>query len=115
MTAVPYDDEIKGEVDRMVAGMKGVTSKKMFGGVCYLYRGNMAFGIYKDCLIVRLGSQEQAQRFIEEKTALPFDITGRPMKGWVMIPRARLNNASDYSRWLARGLEFARSLPAHET
>jgi hypothetical protein len=83
----------------------------MFGGVCYLVQGNMAFGIYKDNLIVRLGSPEEAQKEIDSGKALPFDITGKAMKGWVMVPKDRLTKAGEYKRWLNRGLAFAKSLP----
>lgn len=83
----------------------------MFGGVCYLYKGNMAFGIYKDNLIVRIGSEEEAKGYIENGRALPFDITGRVMKGWVMVPKSGLTGPSEYGHWLDKGLGHARSLP----
>lgn len=51
------------------------SSKRMFGGVCYLVKGNMDFGIYKDNLIVRLGSEKDARQAIESGEATPFDIT----------------------------------------
>lgn len=108
---MPYDWEIEKNI-RAVLGVEAkLTSKPMFGGVCYLVGGNMAFGIYQDKLIVRLGSAEGAQREIDSGRALPFDITGKAMKGWVMIPKARLKTPRDYRKWLNLGLGFARSLP----
>ena len=105
-----YDQEVQKQIERII-GKEELTSKRMFGGVCYLYGGNMAFGIYKDNLIVRLGSPEEAQKAIESGEALAFDITGRPMKGWVMIPKASLKTSAQYRRWLDQGLAFAKSLP----
>jgi TfoX/Sxy family transcriptional regulator of competence genes len=105
-----YDQEIQKQIDGSY-GKEGLNSKKMFGGVCYLYGGNMAFGIYKDNLIVRLGSPEEAKKAIESGEALAFDITGKPMKGWVMVPKARLKTSAQYRRWLDKGLAFAKSLP----
>ena len=106
-----HDPEIEKKIEKIYAGEEGLSSKRMFGGVCYLTQGNMAFGIYKDNLIVRLGSPEQARKQIDSGKALPFDITGKVMKGWFMIPKSKLKASRDYRQWLARGLGFARSLP----
>lgn len=108
---MPYDKELAQLIDYILGPVPGLTSKPMFGGICYLVGGKMAFGIYKDTLIVRLGSPERAQEEIDSGRALPFDITGRAMKGWVMVPKAKLNNPRDYRKWLNLGLGFARSLP----
>jgi TfoX/Sxy family transcriptional regulator of competence genes len=108
---MPYDKDIEQNIEAIYAAEEGLTSKHMFGGVCYLYRGNMAFGVYKDNVIVRLGSHNEATRQIDSGQALPFDITGKAMKGWVMIPKAQLTAPQDYRQWLDRGLRFAKSLP----
>ena len=76
-----------------------------------MHRGNMAFGIFKDNLIIRLGSEDEAKSYIEGGQALPFDITGRAMKGWVMVPKSKLTKRSDYKRWLDKGFNLAKSLP----
>ena len=57
--------EIEDRIDELVENWPELVKKRMFGGVCYLYRGNMAFGVWKDYLIVRTGT-EAAQRFLEE-------------------------------------------------
>jgi TfoX/Sxy family transcriptional regulator of competence genes len=108
---MPYDKDIENRIKAILGPDSGVTAKAMFGGVCFLVQGNMAFGIYKNNLIIRLGSSEEARREIAARRALPFDITGRPMKGWVMVPKDRLTKTSDYKKWLDRGLAFVRSLP----
>jgi TfoX/Sxy family transcriptional regulator of competence genes len=107
-----YDKAIEAIIQELYVGEEGLTAKAMFGGVCYLVGGNMAFGIYKDNLIIRLGSPERAQQEIYSGRALPFDLTGKAMKGWVMIPKARLVAVRDYKNWLDRGLAFAKTLPS---
>jgi hypothetical protein len=109
---VAYDKAIEAIIQELYVGEQGLTAKAMFGGVCYLVSGNMAFGIYKDNLIIRLGSPEQAHQEIDSGRALPFDITGKAMKGWVMIPKARLAGPNDYKKWLELGLTYAKSLPS---
>ena len=105
-----YDQEIQKQIEG-IYGKERLRFKRMFGGVCYLYGGNMAFGIYKDNIIIRLGSPEEARKAIESGVALAFDITGRAMKGWVMIPKASLQTPDQFRRWLDKGLAFAKSLP----
>jgi hypothetical protein len=56
-------------------------------------------------------AEEEAKGYIDGGQALAFDITGRAMKGWVMVPKSRLKRRSDYKRWLDKGLKIARSLP----
>ena len=41
-----------------------------------------------------------------------FDITGKPMAGWVMVEREGYEADEDLKRWVGQGLEFALSLPA---
>lgn len=106
-----YGKDIEQQIDAIYAPKEEITSRRMFGGVCYLHRGNMAFGIYKDNIIVRLGSEEEAKGYIDGGQALAFDITGKAMKGWVMVPKSKLTKRSDYKRWLDKGLKLAKSLP----
>ena len=105
-----YDKDIEQQVGAIYGSKEEITSKRIFGGICYLHRGNMAFGIYKDNIIVRLGSEEKAKGYIAGGQALAFDITGRAMKGWVMVPKSKLKRRSDYKRWLDKGLKLANSL-----
>ena len=105
-----YDKTMEAIIQALYIGEQGLTAKRMFGGVCYLLGGNMAFGIYKDNLIIRLGSPELAQQEIDSRRALPFDITGKAMKGWVMIPKTKLAGPKEYKKWLDLGLGFAGSL-----
>jgi hypothetical protein len=71
-----------------------LVEKKMFGGVGFMVRGNMACGVHKDKLIVRVGAKryEEAMRI---PLTLPFDITGRVMKGWVMVEAAGYESDDD--------------------
>lgn len=59
------------------------SEKKMFGGVCFLQRGNMVCGVLNDDLIVRVGP-DKTDELLKLPNTRPFDITGRPMKGWVI-------------------------------
>ena len=108
---MPYNEDLDARIKKMVSGWKHTTHKKMFGGVCHLINGNMFCGVHKDSLILRLG--ETAAR---EATGLrgvrKFDITGKPMKGWVMVTEKGYRNDKDLKSWLEKAKKFAKTLPA---
>ena len=87
-----------------------LVEKKMFGGIGFMVRGNMACGIHKDSLVVRVGP-ERYRDALAKAHARPFDITGRPMTGWVLIAPAGCNSDADLSQWVQWGVEFALTLP----
>jgi hypothetical protein len=107
---MPYNTRLEEKIDAVAKRWQYVEKKKMFGGVCYLLRGNMAFGIWKDSLIVRM-DREQAEQSLKDRNVKPFDITGRPMAGWIMVQEAGWKGAADLGKWINVGKRFALSLP----
>ena len=105
-----YDEKLAARIGEVMYGWADVSSKKMFGGVCHLLHGNMVAGVWKEFLILRLG--EAAADFARELPHVrPFDITGRPMKGWVMIEPAGVRTNAQLKKWLDQARTFAETLP----
>jgi len=105
---MPYDQELDDRLNAAIAGW-GTTRKKLFGGTCDLLNGNMLCGVYKDNLILRLGP-EQAERALTRPHVKLFDISGKPMKGWIMVGKAGVSDA-DLRQWLAEARRFVETLP----
>ena len=84
--------------------------KKMFGGVGFLVNGNMACGVHKNGLIVRVGLEKHAWAMAQPHTR-PFDMTGHPMSGWVVVDPSGWAMESALKVWVELGLAFALSLP----
>jgi TfoX/Sxy family transcriptional regulator of competence genes len=105
---MPYSKNLDDRIRAMVADW-GATRKAMFGGTCNLVNGNMMCGVYKDFLILRLGEEHAAEALRQSHTK-PFDITGRPMKGWIMVEQSGLSDAA-LKRWLQKAKDFVESLP----
>lgn len=84
--------------------------KKMFGGIGFLINGNMACGVYKEDTIVRVDPEDHI-KLLKKPHAKPFDITGRPMKGWLMIEPDGCKTKKQLSAWVKEGIEFALTLP----
>jgi hypothetical protein len=102
-----YDIELDELLSSKVMKFK-MKKKNMFGGTCYLEKEKMVCGIWKDNIILRLGDKE-AERALKEKKAVVFDITGKPMKGWVMINRKNIN-ARNIDRWIDLARENVKSI-----
>ena len=107
---MPYDEEIEARINKVISGWENTDSKKMFGGICHLLRGNMFCGVYKDFLILRLG-EEESKGALKSRFVRPFDITGKPMKGWVMVGKAGFKSDDALKAWLVKAKEFIGTLP----
>jgi len=106
-----FDEALANRVRKLVAAEPGLDEKKMFGGVGFLVRGNMSVGIHGSDLIVRVGPLG-ADAALKQPGARVFDVTGRPMKGWLMVSKGALGDNRVLAAWVKQGLSFARSLPA---
>ena len=84
--------------------------KKMFGGIGFLVHGNMACGVYKEDMIVRVGL-DNYEKFLKKKHTKVFDITGRAMRGWLMIEPDGCKTTKQLNTWIKEGVEFALTLP----
>ena len=102
---VKLAERIRAELDKVP-----FMEKKMFGGVGFLLHGNMAVGVYKEDLIVRLNPARQ-DKLLKKAGIKLFDITGRPMKGWLMVEPEGCKTAKQLSAWVKEGVEFALTLP----
>ena len=108
---MPYNEAIEARIKSIVSTWENSDSKKMFGGICHLLKGNMFCGVYKDLLILRLG-EENANKALTLPLVKPFDITGRPMKGWIMVEQDGFKNDEELEAWLNQAKEFVHTLPA---
>ncbi len=105
-----YSRQLADRVRHTLGKQRGLVEKRMFGGVGFLLRGNMLVGIWEQSLIARLGPDAAAQA-LQEPNVRAFDVTGRPMRGWVMIDPDGLERDADLAAWLARAQEFVETLP----
>ncbi len=107
-----YQEELAAQVRDILrhAADGAATEKKMFGGLSFLIGGNMACGVHGDSLIIRL-APDTTQAALAEPGARPFDMTGRPMTGWILVDRPGYAEPGDLEKWISRGVAYAHSLP----
>ena len=104
-----YAEDLANRIREQLAGEDAVTEKEMFGGIAFLLSGNMAVGVSRENLMVRVG-KEHGDEALEQPHVRPFDMTGRPMKAWVLVAPEGVRTDAELAEWVARGVSFARSL-----
>jgi TfoX/Sxy family transcriptional regulator of competence genes len=108
-----FSEELAERIRQGLARRKGIEAKKMFGGIGFLLNGNMLVGVWKDSLIVRLGPEE-GEEALKEPHIREFDITGRAMKGWVLVAPEGVDADEQLKGWVQRAVKFVGTLPAKE-
>lgn len=96
---------------RSTAANSPLTERVMFGGVAFFLNGNMCCGIYHESLVLRIG-EEQAQKALNKPHARPMDITGKPIRGWVMIDPTGCKTKRQLDGWVAMAAAYVGDLPA---
>lgn len=104
-----YDEVLADRLRDRIGAAAWVVEKKMFGGLAFLTHGNMTVGVHGDDLVVRLHPDATAAA-LAQPGVRPFDITGRPMRGWVLVAGDRLDDA-DLDRWIAEAATFVATSP----
>lgn len=106
-----YDEGIAERLRELFARRPGVTEKKMFGGLAFMYRDHMLVGIIGESLMARVGPDAYAAA-LRRPFAQAMDFTGKPMKGYVYVAPAGYESDEDLKIWVDRCLDFNASLPA---
>jgi TfoX N-terminal domain len=105
-----YDEGLARRIREQLAELPSITEMRMFGGLAFLQHGNMLVGVTAADLVVRVGSDATDAALAKPGTRL-FDITGRPMRGWVVVSRDVLAEDAALSGWIGDAEEFVSTLP----
>ena len=105
-----YDEGWAQRLREALANEEGLTERRMFGGIAFMLGGNMAVGVASDELMVRCGP-DRFDEALAHAHARIFDLSGRPMNGWVLVAPEGTADDADVAGWLELGMSFARSLP----
>ena len=104
-------DKLADAVRAALADAKHLREVKMFGGIGFLLNGNMLVGVWKDSLIARIGPDAYEEALLEPHVK-EFDITGKPMKGWVLVEPEGVEDDDTLTAWVERATKFVGTLPA---
>ena len=105
-----YDETLAECVRERLAGRSGINERRMFGGLTFMLDGNMCCCVTEHGLMVRVGT-DAYEDALAQPHAKVMDLTGRPMRGWVLVEPEGLASDAMLGRWVEQGAEFAGTLP----
>ena len=104
-----FDETLAHRIRDALVRKKNIEEKMMFGCICFLLNGNALVGVWKDSLIARLGP-EQGEDALLEPYVKVFDITGRPMKNWILVEPEGVVRDEQLKDWIQRAVKFVGKL-----
>jgi TfoX/Sxy family transcriptional regulator of competence genes len=107
-----YDEDLANRIRELIAGEPGVTEKRMFGGLAFLISGNMSVSASGQGGVLLRCDPAETDALLSKPHAHPFEMRGRVMDGWLRVDADGLRTKGQLERWVARGVAYARSLPA---
>jgi TfoX/Sxy family transcriptional regulator of competence genes len=107
-----YDEDLANRIRELVSSERGVSEQRMFGGLAFLVNGNMSVSASgQGGLLLRIDPAE-TDVLLRRPYASPFQMRGRVMQGWLRVDPEGVRTKRQLERWVARGVAYARSLPA---
>ena len=104
-------EEMVDQFERAMKDFPMATPRKMFGYPCAFVNGNMFAGLFQEEMFLRLSDEDRAAIRKQYGTPLFEPIPGRPMRGYVLVPRYVLNSQKLLRTWLTKGMEYCKALP----
>jgi TfoX/Sxy family transcriptional regulator of competence genes len=105
-----FDERLAERVRQRLRKREGFSEKKMFGGLAFLLNGHMCCGVHERELIIRL-DPASAQKALAQPHTRVFDLSGRPLRGWILVGPAGLDDDHALASWLRLAKDYIASLP----
>jgi TfoX/Sxy family transcriptional regulator of competence genes len=107
---VAYDEVLAGRVRDELARETRITEREMFGGLGFMWAGNMICGVQRDGLLVRV-RPDLHHDALTRPHVREMEMGGRSMKGFVIVGHEGVADDGDLELWLRLGLAHARTFP----
>ena len=107
-----YDIDLADRMRDALRDEQGVTEKKMFGGLAFLINGNMSVSASREGGLLLRVDPDETDALLAKPNAEPFAMRGREMQGWLRVAPDGVQTKRQLERWVARGVDYARTLPA---
>jgi TfoX/Sxy family transcriptional regulator of competence genes len=106
-----YNEKIANRIREALIDVKNLAEKKMFGGIAFMVNDKMCVGVDKDAIMLRC-DPEMTNELLSKKGARPFDLTGKPMKGWLLIDEVGTKSQKDFDFWIKTAIEANKKATA---
>jgi hypothetical protein len=105
-----YNEALANRIREALADERRVDEIRMMGGLCFMIGGHMALAIVGEEVMIRVGP-DGYKRALGRGHAREMDLTGRSMKGFVIVEPAGIRTKRSLASWVTPAAAFARSLP----
>jgi len=105
-----FDELLAERIRHGLARKKDIEEKKMFGGIFFMKNGNVLVGVWKRSLIAQVGDKQIDDALLGPHVSR-FDITGRAIKGWVLVAPEGVEDDEKVKDWIERAVKFVGKLP----
>ena len=106
-----YDLELADRIRKVVRGERGLSEKRMFGGLAFLIDEKMAVSASSEGGLLLRIDPIQTVSLVSEPHVRPAEMRGREMDGWLRVDAELLETDDQLRRWVNHGVAYARSLP----
>jgi TfoX/Sxy family transcriptional regulator of competence genes len=106
-----YDQDLAERIRELLDEERGVTEKKMFGGLAFLVGGNMAVAASGQGGVLVRVDPEHSDKLLASTNARPMEMRGRPMDGWLRVDAEDVETKKQLGKWVKLGVARARALP----
>lgn len=102
-----YNEKIADKIRIALNGTKNLVEKKMFGGIAFMVNDKMCLGVYKDDIMLRC-EPERMEELLSKQGVRPFDLTSKPMKGWLLINEDGISTKKNFDYWIQIAVESSK-------
>jgi TfoX N-terminal domain len=106
-----YDHDLAARIRALLTD-EPVREKAMFGGLAFLFNGNMSVSASGQGGLLLRCDPADTDELLAEPGAEEFEMGPRgPMRGWLRV-RPEVLDDEVLATWVSRGVDYARTLPA---
>lgn len=106
-----YDEDLVERIREVIATTKGVTEKRMFGGLAFLVHGHMTVAAKREGGLLARCDPRDTEALVANSHVSRMVMGGREMDGWLSIDAEGVRTRRQLEPWVKRALAYAGSLP----
>jgi TfoX/Sxy family transcriptional regulator of competence genes len=107
---VAYDVDLADRVRERLAKETRISEREMFGGLGFMWAGNMICGVQGDGLLARV-PPELHHDALTRPHVREMEMGARTMKGFVIVGRDGVADDGELDLWVRLGLTHAKTFP----
>ena len=107
-----YEEDLANRIRELISAEPGLTEKRMFGGLAFLLNDHMSVAVSRQGGLMLRCDPAKTEELRSKPHAGPMEMRGRVVDGWLRVEAEGVRTKRQLERWVARGIAYARSLPA---